>query len=119
VSGAADRISATPAAREAIDGLRARLGGSVMFVQSGGCCDGSAPQCYAEGEFLIGANDVLLGEVDGCPFYIDASLDTAWGHPSFVLDVAAGPAGGLSLAAGPDQHFVTKPTEHLDRCRSE
>ena len=42
-----------------------------MFVQSGGCCAGSTPMCFPDGEFLIGDIDVLLGEIDGCPFYID------------------------------------------------
>ena len=103
------RISATAAARGAITTLRAALGGPVMFVQSGGCCAGSTPMCYRDGEFLVGDVDVLLGEVDGCPFYIDTRLDAAWGHDSLLLDVADGPPEGFSLAAGDaDRHFVTR-----------
>ncbi len=102
------RITATAAAREAITGLRAARGGSLMFVQSGGCCAGSLPMCFPDGEFLIGDNDVLLGEIDGCPFYIDKHLDAAWGTDSFLLDVAAGPPGGFSLPAGENQHFVVR-----------
>ncbi len=101
------RISATPAAREAIARLRAERGEPVMFVQSGGCCAGSTPMCFPDGEFVIGAGDVLLGEIDGCPFYIDARLDEAWRHDSLVLDVSPGPAEGFSLGAGDNQHFVT------------
>ena len=55
---------------------------------------------FSRGEFLVGDNDVLLGEIDGCPFYIDAGLDRAWHQDRFVLDVAAGPAEGFSLPAG-------------------
>ena len=77
-----------------------------MFVQSGGCCAGSTPMCFPAGEFLVGDNDVLLGEIDGCPFYIDAALDRAWHQDRFVLDVAAGPAEGFSLPAGPNLHFI-------------
>ena len=40
--------------------------GPLMFHQSGGCCDGSAPMCFAAGEFRVGAQDVLLGEIAGC-----------------------------------------------------
>ena len=69
------RITATPAARQAIARLRAARGGPVMFIQSGGCCAGSTPMCYPDGEFLIGDIDVLLGDIDGCPFYIDRRLD--------------------------------------------
>jgi uncharacterized protein (DUF779 family) len=106
----AGRLSATPAARAAITRLRAARGGPVMFVQSAGCCAGSVPMCYPDGEFLIGDTDVLLGEIDGCPFYIDARLDAAWGRPEFILDVADGPAEDFSLAAGDNQHFVTHST---------
>ena len=102
------RITATPAARQAIARLRAARGEPVMFVQSGGCCAGSTPMCYAAGEFVVGDVDVLLGDIDGCPFYIDRRLDDAWRQDHFVLDVADGDPEGFSLAAGPNQHFVTR-----------
>jgi uncharacterized protein (DUF779 family) len=101
------RIMATPAAREAITRLRAARGGPVMFVQSGGCCAGSTPMCYPLGEFIIGDVDLFLGDVDGCPFYIDRRLDEAWHQEQFLLDVAAGEPEGFSLAAGDNLHFVT------------
>jgi uncharacterized protein (DUF779 family) len=102
------RIEATPAARQAITRLRAAGGGPVMFVQSGGCCAGSTPMCFPDGELIIGDIDVLLGQIDGCPFYIDSRLDEAWGRDTLLLDVAAGPPEGFSLGAGDDQHFVTR-----------
>ena len=101
------RISATPAAREAISRLRAARGGPVMFVQSGGCCAGSTPMCFPEGEFLIGDIDVLLGDIDGSPFYIDRRLDEAWNQDEFLLDVATGEPEDFSLGAGENLHFVT------------
>jgi uncharacterized protein (DUF779 family) len=109
-------VSATPAAREAIAALRATRG-PVMFVQSGGCCDGSVPMCFPLGDFTVGDGDVLLGEIDGCPFYMDVRLHDALGRPRLVLDVAAGPPGGFSLAAGDGLHFVAHdhPTDHHER----
>jgi len=101
------RITATPAAREAIIRLSARRGGPVMFVQSGGCCAGSTPMCYPLGEFLVGDIDVLLGDIEGAPFYIDRRLDEAWHQDQFLLDVAVGEPGGFSLPAGDNLHFVT------------
>lgn len=101
------RISATPAARQAINALRAAGGGPLMFVQSGGCCAGSTPMCFPLGEFIIGDIDVLLGDVEGCPFYIDRRLDEAWHQDQFLLDVAPGEPEDFSLSAGKDQHFVT------------
>ena len=101
------RITATPAAREAIIRLSARRGGPVMFVQSGGCCAGSTPMCYPLGEFLVGDIDVLLGDIEGAPFYIDRRLDEAWHQDQFLLDVAVGEPGGFSLPAGDNLYFVT------------
>ncbi|HKS49852.1 MAG TPA: DUF779 domain-containing protein [Amycolatopsis sp.] len=100
-------LTATRAARDAVRRLRAARGGPVMFVQSAGCCAGSVPMCFDEGEFPVGSNDLLLGEIEGCPFYIDAALHKAWGGMSLVLDVAPGHAEGFSLSAGDGLRFVT------------
>lgn len=102
------RIIATPAARNAIERLRLAGGGPVMFVQSGGCCAGSTPMCFPLGELAIGDIDVLLGDIDGCPFYIDRRLDEAWHQEQFLLDVAEGEPEDFSMAAGENLHFVTR-----------
>jgi uncharacterized protein len=80
--------------------------GPLMFFQSGGCCDGSLPMCFELGALLLGDNDLLLGLVGGCPFYIDRHQYEAWGRPGFTLDVAPGLPEGFSLPAGPQEHFV-------------
>ncbi len=102
------RVKASPAARQAITRLYAVRGSPVMFVQSGGCCAGSTPMCFPTGELIVGDIDVFLGEIDGCPFYIDSRLDEAWGRDRLVLDVAAGAPEGFSLAAGDNLRFVTR-----------
>jgi uncharacterized protein (DUF779 family) len=63
-----DKVTATPAALELLAEIVAEHG-PVLFHQSSGCCDGSSPMCYPQGEFLIGDNDVKLGEIGGAPFY--------------------------------------------------
>jgi len=105
--GAVARVVATPAALEAIAQLRAERG-SVMFFQSGGCCDGSMPMCFADGELVIGSHDVRLGDVGGCPFYIDARQFNVWKHTQLILDVSIGEPEGFSLAAGEDRHFIIR-----------
>ena len=40
-----ERIAVTPKAEAVIDQLREKHG-ELMFHQSGGCCDGSAPMCF-------------------------------------------------------------------------
>ncbi len=68
-----------------------------MLMQSGGCCDGSSPICLHAGELLVGPNDLLLGEVGGAPFYIDAEQYERWRSPRLVLDVAPGGGDAFSL----------------------
>jgi uncharacterized protein (DUF779 family) len=102
------RIQSTGAARAALVAVRAREGGQVMLVQSGGCCAGSVPMCFLDGEYLTGDGDLLLGDVDGSPFYIEETLDRALGHPSFVLDVAPGGPEGFSLGTVDGSHFVSR-----------
>jgi uncharacterized protein len=99
------QIVATDAALTALRNLRAAFG-PLMLFQSGGCCDGSSPICLAEGELLLGPNDLLLGEVAGVPFYIDGEQYERWNRPQLVLDVRRGPAEGFSLEGLAGNHFV-------------
>ena len=102
------RIQATPAARAALEAVRAREGSQVMFVQSAGCCAGSVPMCFTDGEYLVGDGDVLLGDIDGAPFYIEDTLDAALRRPSFVLEVAPGGPEGFSMGTVDGGHFVSR-----------
>ncbi|MGZ4435134.1 MAG: DUF779 domain-containing protein [Trebonia sp.] len=100
-------VIATEAARLAVRRLRA-VRGPLMFVQSAGCCGGSAPMCFPRGEYLTGLGDLLLGQIEGCPFYIDRHLYEAWHPGRLVLDVEPGSLEGFSLEAGDGLHFVTR-----------
>ena len=100
-------VDATASAREAIADLVSG-GGPVMFFQSGGCCDGSLPMCFRQGEFVIGDYDVLLGVVDDCPFYIDHRQYEVWKGTRLTLDVGEGEPEGFSLPAGRDRHFIVR-----------
>jgi len=100
-------VVASPAALEAIATLVAERG-RVMFFQSGGCCDGSLPMCFPDGELIVGDRDVLLGEVGGCAFHIDGRQYEVWKHTQLILDVGEGEPEGFSLAAGEGKHFITR-----------
>jgi uncharacterized protein len=100
-------LDATPAALAELTSLRERHG-PLMLFQSGGCCDGSSPLCLHEGELLVGPNDVLLGEIDGVPFYIDAEQYERWSKPRFLIDVAPGAADGFSLEGLEGVHFISR-----------
>ncbi len=108
------RVVATDAAVAEIGRLRAEHG-PLMFFQSGGCCDGSSPMCFPDGELVLGPNDLLLGEIDGCPFHIDAELWERWNRPAFVVDVAAGSGSSMSLEETHAVHFVLGFTQATSR----
>jgi uncharacterized protein (DUF779 family) len=101
------RVDATEAALELVRKLKL-LHGPLMFFQSGGCCDGSAPMCYAEGEFKIGERDVLLGLIEGCSVYIGGAQFAAWKHTALTLDVVPGRGSGFSLEVPHGVRFLTR-----------
>ena len=101
------RVTATTAAQELIQRL-VQKHGPLMFHQSGGCCDGSAPMCYARGELLVGEQDILLGEIGGHPFYIGAAQFEYWQHTHLIIDVVPGRGGMFSLEGPEGMRFLTR-----------
>jgi uncharacterized protein (DUF779 family) len=108
-----DRVLATDAALDLIERLK-RAHGPLMFHQSGGCCDGSAPMCYPQGEFKIGGNDVKLGEIGGVVFYMDADQFAYWKHTQLIIDVVPGRGSGFSLEAPEGVRFLTRSRVFTD-----
>lgn len=106
-AAAVDQVTATPAALHLIARLRTEHG-DIMFHQSGGCCDGSAPMCYPSGEFPLGDNDRLLGAIGGAPFYISASQFAYWQHTQLIIDVVPGRGGMFSLEGPTGERFLTR-----------
>ena len=107
------RVDVTPAAAEVMRSLRERHG-PLMFHQSGGCCDGSSPMCYLEGEFRTGASDVLLESlrVEGIPepvtFWMSAAQFALWKHTHLTVDVVPGRGSGFSLEAPDGVRFLIR-----------
>jgi uncharacterized protein (DUF779 family) len=102
-----ERVLATPAALALVERLRAEHG-PLLFHQSGGCCDGSAPMCYPRGEFAVGDADVLLGELGGHPFYMGRAQFEYWRHTQLIIDVVPGRGGMFSLEGVHGQRFLTR-----------
>ncbi|MBP1325594.1 uncharacterized protein (DUF779 family) [Leucobacter exalbidus] len=127
----ASRLAFTPAALALIDKLWL-LHGPLMFHQSGGCCDGSAPMCYQAGEFRTGGQDVLLGtlELPGLAtddpdpaspspapagpapreigFWMSREQFAVWAHTHLTIDAVPGRGGGFSLEAPEGQRFLIR-----------
>lgn len=102
-----DRVIATDSALAFLDTLRSKYG-ALMFFQSGGCCDGSSPMCYAVGEFTVGPDDVFLGNIDGTPFYMGSEQFEYWKHTQLIIDVVEGMGGMFSLDNGTGKRFLTR-----------
>ena len=102
-----NRVEITDKAAEVVGRLKSQHGG-LMFHQSGGCCDGSAPMCYPEGDFRVGPQDVLLGEIVGCKFYIGANQFEYWRHTQLIIDVVPGRGAGFTLEAPEGVRFLTR-----------
>ncbi|MFC9619343.1 DUF779 domain-containing protein [Streptomyces sp. NPDC056930] len=106
-------VEFTPAAADLVRRLR-DTHGPLMFHQSGGCCDGSAPMCYQYGEFRTGGSDVLLAslDVDGVaesvPFWMSRSQFELWAHTRLIVDVVEGRGSGFSLEAPEGVRFLIR-----------
>jgi len=101
------RVLATPAALELI-AMLAGEHGIVMFHQSGGCCDGSSPMCFKEGDYLLAPDDVNLGAIGGMQFYMSATQFEYWKNTQLTIDVVPGMGGMFSLENGSGKRFLTR-----------
>lgn len=101
------RVVATEATLAFLTTLKDKYG-PLMFFQSGGCCDGSSPLCYAVNDFHIGDDDVYLGDLDGTPFFIGHDQFEYWQHTQLIIDVIDGMGGMFSLDNGTGKRFLTR-----------
>lgn len=108
-----ERVSATDAALELIEKLSA-VHGPLLFHQSGGCCDGSAPMCYPLNEFRTGDQDVKMGAIGGMPFFMSRSQFEYWQHTHLIIDVVPGRGSGFSLEAPEGVRFLTRSRVFTD-----
>ena len=108
-----ERVALTPAAEELLVTLTA-MHGPLMFHQSGGCCDGSAPMCYPYGDFKLGGSDVHLADLavpgleEPIGFYMSASQYEYWKHTHLTVDVVKGRGSGFSVEAPEGVRFLIR-----------
>lgn len=102
-----ERVLATDATLELIEQLKVKHG-PLMFHQSGGCCDGSSPMCYPDGDLIIGDQDVLLGRIGDVPFYMHKNQYDYWKHTQLIIDVVDGRGGMFSLEGVEGKRFLTR-----------
>jgi uncharacterized protein (DUF779 family) len=103
-----DRVIATEVALDLIDVLKAKHGAELMFYQSAGCCDGSAPMCYKIGELSVGRYDLMLGTIGGCEFFISQSQYAYWQNTQLIIDAVPGMNDNFSLEGTENMAFLTR-----------
>lgn len=114
-----NRVEFTEATKDLLRTLYKR-NGPLMFHQSGGCCDGSAPMCYPNGEFRTGGADVMLQEltVEGIAepirFWMSAEQFEYWKHTHLTIDVVPGRGSGFSLETTENMRFITRSRMYSD-----
>lgn len=117
-----ERVLATDATLELLAFLKEKHG-PLIFHQSGGCCDGSSPMCYPEGDLILGEQDVLLGEIGGTPFYMHRNQFDYWKHTQLIIDVVDGRGGMFSVEGVEGKRFLTRSraftTEELAQLQQE
>lgn len=101
------RVVITPEAESVVQNLKAEHG-ELLFHQSGGCCDGSAPMCFSVNDYRVGSNDVKLGEIVGCAFYMSREQFEYWKHTQLIIDIVKGRGASFSLEIPLGVRFLTK-----------
>lgn len=101
------RVLVSDKASEVIRQLKEQHG-ELMFHQSGGCCDGSSPMCFPKGELMIDDNDIWLGTIEGCEFYISRDQFEYWKHTQLTVDVTPGRGASFSLEIPLGIRFIIK-----------
>ncbi|MBR9832972.1 DUF779 domain-containing protein [bacterium] len=90
------RIEITEEALKVVQQLKEKHG-ELIFHQSGGCCDGSAPMIFEKEDMYLDESDILLGEVGGVNFYMNKDQFEYWKHTHLTVDVTTGRGASFSL----------------------
>lgn len=102
------RVLISEEAKKTVDILRKRFGSELMFHQSGGCCDGSSPMCFEKGDFKVGSQDIWMGEVYGCDFFMSADQFEYWKHTQLTLDITPGRGSSFSIEIPMGIRFIIR-----------
>jgi uncharacterized protein len=106
------RVEVTDEAAQMLRRLTGQYG-PLMFHQSGGCCDGSSPMCYPDGDFIIGDADVHLGDLEvgvekPIAFWMSGSQYEYWKHTHLTVDIVPGRGSGFSVEAPEGVRFLIR-----------
>lgn len=90
------RVAITKEATQVVEQLKA-VHGELIFHQSGGCCDGSAPMIFEKEDMYLDESDVFLGELAGVNYYMNKEQFEYWKHTHLTIDITEGRGSSFSL----------------------
>ena len=112
------RVLISDEAQKVVAQLKDRFG-PLMFHQSGGCCDGSQPMCFEQGDFKLGQSDVCLGEIADCEFWMSKDQQEYWQYTQLTIDIVPGRGSSFSLEIPMGLRFITKSRLFTDEERKD
>ncbi|MEN9385462.1 MAG: hypothetical protein RLZZ185_203 [Bacteroidota bacterium] len=112
------RVLISDEAQKVLAQLKDRFG-PLMFHQSGGCCDGSQPMCFEQGDFKLGQSDVCLGEIADCEFWMSKDQQEYWQYTQLTIDIVPGRGSSFSLEIPMGLRFITKSRLFTDEERMD
>lgn len=101
------RIAITEQAAAVVNQLKEKHG-ELIFHQSGGCCDGSAPMIFEKDDMYLDESDVLLGTLQGVNFYMNQDQFEYWKHTHLTIDITEGRGASFSLEIPLGLRFIIK-----------
>ncbi len=91
-----ERVAITEKAAALVKQLQEKHG-ELIFHQSGGCCDGSAPMIFEKGDMYLDDSDVFLGQIAGVDYYMNKDQFEYWKHTHLTVDITEGRGSSFSL----------------------
>lgn len=107
------RVTISEEARAVVEELKSKFG-SLMFHQSGGCCDGSQPMCFEKGDFKAGNSDVCLGTIEDCEFWMSKDQFEYWQYTQLNIHISKGRGSSFSLEIPMGLRFLTQSRMFTD-----
>ena len=99
------RVDITEKAVDLLNVLKKKHG-ALIFHQSGGCCDGSAPMVFEEGDMYLDDSDILLGQLEGVNYYMNQDQFEYWKHTHLTVDITEGRGSSFSLEIPLGYRFI-------------
>ncbi len=90
------QVAITEKAAEVVRKLKEEHG-EVIFHQSGGCCDGTAPMLIEKEDMYLDDSDILLGQLEGVNYYMSEDMYDIWKFTHITVDVTEGRGSTFSL----------------------